>query len=531
MTRIFPQSNGFRRFARLFGLLCLGLILGMGLGAATPPTAHAADDRLSVQHFRAPSDIRVLPDGWVEVRSEHFIFQSPPGLSGHIPQLQAVAEAERVELTDQLDPATLMKGLRPEAVRDQAGAAQAGASQAGATLAPYLVRLSNDDDSFRLAQPGLPPSWAAGVAYPAFDLMVLRLDRARAPFGEGSLQTVFRHELVHLILGDLFGERTPPRWFDEGLARMLAREASIEQWVLLSQAVLTERLFPFSTLENRFPSTSTGAELAYAQSREFLNYLIQQFGPEVIPGLISAMRDGLSLNEALWRRTGYGLRALEGQWQDQLDANFAWISALGGGMTLLWGMAGILLFVGFLRKRSQRKERHARWALEEALEYGPSSPEELEALMKATRLRVVPGALGAEALSKLPGFAGQGTTAQGFQSSPAGVRADGQPLRPEPGTPAPNLIDRIRPMILDDEPPLAVYNGKQVRPDRPLIQSPVGTDQDGMPLDDDDDELESEWTPEEIQHFAAIDFQDGLGDEFDEGLDPEDRPPPGGWLH
>ena len=167
--------------------------------------------------------------------------------------------------------------------------------------------------------------------------------------------------------------------------------------------------------------------------------------------------------------------------------------------------------------------------------------------MKATRLRMVPGALGSEALGGIPGLSAQGTMAQGtmaqgtmakgtmaqgFQSSPAGVRADGQPLRPEPSTPAPNLIDRIRPTILDDEPPLAVYNGKQIRPDRPLIQGPVGTDQDGLPLgDDEEDDLENEWTPEEIQHFAAIDFQDGLGDEFDEGLDPEDRPPPGGWLH
>lgn len=523
-------------------VLCRLALLWISLFTLFSNRELMADDRLVVPQFRSPAEVRALPEGWVEKRSGHFIFQAPSELAGNIPGLQADAEVQRVELMDQLDPSTLMQGLHKGAFTPVSESAQAAPKTSTAQALPvslYVVRLTHTEEQFHLAQPGQPPTWAAGVAYPAFDLMVLRLDRARAPFGEGSVSTVFRHELVHLILGDLFGERMPPRWFDEGLARMLAREASIEQWVLLSQAVVAHRLFPFSTLEKRFPTTSTGAELAYAQSREFLNYLLQQFGPSVLPGLIASMREGENLNEALWTRTGYGLKNLEDQWLDHLESNFAWISALGGGMTLLWGVGGILLFLGFLRRREQRKIRHERWALEEALEYGPSSPEELEALMKAAKLGLIPGGLSAVELGrafgqlngKLQGTGGTVTVTSNAAASPTpSVNAtEGSATHPSP-----NLIERTRPTTLDDEPPLAVYNGRRVRPDRPIIPNPGDEDMlwdDELEDEEDGAESDNPWSAEEIQHFEAIDFQLGLGEEGEDELDPDDRPPPGGWLH
>lgn len=452
--------------------LVLGLVLVLFLAGANrlTPSVQAAEDRPRVERSQSPEDVRRLPEGWMSRQTPHFEFQAPPELTGTVERLRLVAEIQRRDLSDQLEPSPLL---------------DAAPSSSTTPHRRHIVRVTSSDEMFRAHQPGRPPAWAAGVAYPAYGLMLLRTDRSTAAFGEGSLETVFRHELVHLLLGDLFGETSAPRWFDEGLARLMAREASIEQWVQLSQAVMMDRLIPFSVLETRFPQAPTSAELAYAQSREFLNYLIQRFGPEIIPGLVAELRQGQTLNEALWTRAQFGLKNLERQWHDHLDANYAWLSALGGGMTLLWGVAAILLVLGYVRKKDQRKERHARWEVEEAQEDERIAAfARAEAALERARLEHLQGRLEDNTSGSYSPGAGTGTT---------------------------------RPLVL--------YNGTRVRPDKPLI---AGAPPPFDPEAADEDDWEDEWEDDETDD---VDAGEEAPDTYDDDRDPEDRPPPGGWLH
>ena len=275
-----------RRLAALLGLLLT--LLGMG-GPA--PMLQAAD-RPVITQSRNPSEVRKLPPGLVELTGTTLSFQVPERLQGRARELLPQAEAMREELLEALLPLP-GKGTDPPDLPDRR----------------WVIRLAEDDESFRALQPGEPPPWAAGVAWPSYGLAVIRTDRPD-PMGQQSVETVLRHELVHLLLSDLFGMREVPRWFDEGVARLLAREASVDQWVRLSQAVVMDALIPFRSLEQRFPLSAGEAEIAYAQSREFLRWLIDRFGPELLPGLVQELRTGQDLNEALWRQTGFGLKTL-----------------------------------------------------------------------------------------------------------------------------------------------------------------------------------------------------------------------------
>lgn len=493
--------------ASLKHLWRVAILVWLALWGST--SAQATEDQPRIPGAVSPAEVRALPSGWQELSSAHFNFQAPAELVPKAQALLQIAEAERLSLLDQLDPSAL---LTPA---EQLKAA----SEVALPARPYVVRLVNDAPSFQQVQPGQPPEWAAGVAYPSMGLMVLRLDRNREAFGTGSLETTFRHELVHLLLGDLFEEQPVPRFLNEGIARLLAREASIDEFVALSQAVVFNRLIPFSMLETQFPTHAGEAELAYAQSREFLSYLIGRFGPAVLPGILKELREGQNLNEALWQQTRLGLKNLEHAWQDRLDASFAWISALGGGMTLLWGLAGLLLIAGWARRREQSKARHARWDEEEALELARLQME--RALNRAAQLRRMQGVLSTEPPLALYGR--QLVVPGGARETLArSAHPVGASVWREAGEQTPVEDDDD-----DDDDELSEGHGDpaEVEAEEARAEgSSPGRDsrREHAPDSADQDEHQGE-----NEHRGDI----PSSSDDDEGDDADDRPPPGGWLH
>jgi hypothetical protein len=85
--------------------------------------------------------------------------------------------------------------------------------RAGLALPPRLqVTLIPEDDPRATA---VPP-WFVGLASGAFDIAIFP-DRVRA-YPYDSLESVMRHEVVHLALSAAAGGRPLPRWFHEGVA-------------------------------------------------------------------------------------------------------------------------------------------------------------------------------------------------------------------------------------------------------------------------------------------------------------------------
>ena len=123
------------------------------------------------------------------------------------------------------------------------------------------------------------PRWAVGVTVASRSLIVIRSDLLSAGFG-GSLAQVIRHEWVHLAWGRYAGprRRALPLWAEEGLAEEIGGGISLDAGAALDLAVAFGRLLDFESLETRFPQDPRGADLAYKQSRSWIQFAVHHTG-------------------------------------------------------------------------------------------------------------------------------------------------------------------------------------------------------------------------------------------------------------
>ncbi|MCO4769418.1 MAG: hypothetical protein KDA24_05260 [Deltaproteobacteria bacterium] len=227
------------------------------------------------------------------------------------------------------------------------------------------VVLSPTFAEFAAAQPGTPPSWAAGTAYWERGEVYLR---SRMPHvGADPIDKVFVHELVHVVLGRAFGDREIPRWLNEGSAKLFAGEMDAQGHATLVQAALGGALLDLEDITHRWPRSPGRAGLAYAQSSDFVAYLADR-GEDVLPRLIAELSSGVSVDAALERATGQRLSALEDAWRGRITFWHALLPVIGGsGVT--WG-AGALIFLiaAFRRRRAFHTKVSAMEAREAAAE-------------------------------------------------------------------------------------------------------------------------------------------------------------------
>lgn len=211
------------------------------------------------------------------------------------------------------------------------------------------VIIAQDADAFFRAQPargGVDP-WVAGTAYPALDLIILSLE----PDHFFRLPEIFRHEVSHITLFRAFGRQHPPRWFDEGLAIVMAGEGVALRFQTAASAAMLEGLIPFERLIEGFPHPANQAQLAYAQSAVFIQFLRQQHLLDVkLPAIISSVRAGLPFDQAFASQLGAPVLELEHALGQSLQGSWSWVSVLTGA-SVVWGGLAILFLAVYLRKR------------------------------------------------------------------------------------------------------------------------------------------------------------------------------------
>jgi hypothetical protein len=234
---------------------------------------------------------------------------------------------------------------------------------AGATIEVYLA---GSAEAFERMQPGRPPHWADGTAWPRQGRVFLRAPSAR----EGAttpLPVVLEHELVHVLLGRAFaaaGSRAP-RWLEEGLARVHAGEYDVESVRELRDS---GRLPSLEEISRDFPEDAPSARIAYAASADFLTFLRREHGADVLSRLVARMTAGSHAEASLASVTGRPLEALEadwrGGWGPALTSARVEQVALGGGAVA--ALAGLVS--ARRRRRSRDEARLERWERQEALE-------------------------------------------------------------------------------------------------------------------------------------------------------------------
>ncbi|MFT5686991.1 MAG: hypothetical protein ACI8RZ_007948 [Myxococcota bacterium] len=228
------------------------------------------------------------------------------------------------------------------------------------------IYVTPDQEAFRSLQPGTPPQWADGTAWPTAGLIYLRSPRIRG--GTASpLEQVLDHELAHVLLGQAFGARSVPRWLQEGVAQLVAREYTSAITDRIGQGMFGDNLIPLDELTRGFPADPIRARLAYAQSADLVAFINNQAGPEALGILIREMASGRAFGASLKVATGMTTDELEGAWLSRLDNSMLWLRPLVSDTVILSG-AGIAFFILGTATLKRRRQRLAEMAEDEAQE-------------------------------------------------------------------------------------------------------------------------------------------------------------------
>ena len=222
-------------------------------------------------------------------------------------------------------------------------------------------------DMTRLAPLGSPPpAYASGVAYPRLHLVLISMF---APRGADAtdLDQVFRHELAHVALEDAVLGQHVPVWFNEGLAIGLAGENSVDRQTVLWNATISGNLLPLADLDRSFPHEHFEVGIAYAESADFLRFLMRRSDRVRFSAMIQRVREGQTFDRALGDAYGSDVRKLEFQWRSEVERRYSVIPILAGGGIIWVAVIGALGW-GYVKKRRRAKAILAKWAQDEAIE-------------------------------------------------------------------------------------------------------------------------------------------------------------------
>jgi hypothetical protein len=262
----------------------------------------------------------------------------PPALHERVQALVAQADEFKSKLTDELG----------QPVLDHVEVRIARTPEEMGSLAPIGVP---------------PPTYAAGIAYSSIRLVLLTLQSptsAEAP----DLEEVFRHELTHIAIDDAALGHHVPRWFNEGLAIYESGELPWARTKALADASLSKTLLPLSELDQGFPADHFEVNIAYAESADFVRFLMRKTDKERFVSLVERLRKGQTFSAAAADAYGSDLRKLEFQWKEDLSRRFTVWPAVLGGSSLWVFVIGALVF-GWVRKRRRARAILARWDREE----------------------------------------------------------------------------------------------------------------------------------------------------------------------
>jgi hypothetical protein len=333
-----------RAFLRWLWLLAVAaLVLAPGVSHADedrplPPTPRDVVEVLdpaAAPLGPLPSDFKTIEHGWLTL-------ELPASVDDRAPELLREADEFKARLTQSL--------------------AQPSSSP---VLAKVLVRIGRDPEQMaELAPRNLPPPrYATGVAYGPLHLAVLAL-QAPQTFEAPNLVELLRHELTHLALSDAVQGRHVPRWFDEGLAIHESGELPWDRWKTLSEAVFANHIIPLGKLD-QFASDGVEVTIAYAESADFVRFLLRDSDQARFASLVDRLRRGATFDRALEDAYGTDLRRLEYEWREDMSHRFSVVPMLTGG-GVLWALMALLAVVAWVKRRKRAKEKLAEWAREEA---------------------------------------------------------------------------------------------------------------------------------------------------------------------
>jgi hypothetical protein len=87
---------------------------------------------------------------------------------------------------------------------------------------------------------------------------------------------------------------------------------------ILNTALKDNTLITLKSLSSSFPTASSGAYLAYAESNSIVSYMINTYGWEKMRRLISIFKEGSTYDKALQTVYSFDINGLDTEWKASL---------------------------------------------------------------------------------------------------------------------------------------------------------------------------------------------------------------------
>lgn len=327
------------------------------VGAPLAARADAPPSDVSLAQFEATA-LGPAPEGYLERREREVRWEYPAMAASLIEPLVETVHREWPRLERELgvdidDELLIRVGTNPEEM---------------AALAPVHAP---------------PPAYAVGVAYPASGLILLTLS-APETWERPDLPQVLTHELSHVALHRAVNGHPVPRWLTEGLAIYQARERSLERTQTLWEATVRGQLIALDDLSRGFPRRPHEVSIAYAESADFVEWMIEQ-DPEGrrFGELIRRIADGQPFETAVSQTFSRGIGQLEFVWRAELTERYGAFPLLFGTGVIWFGIA-ILMITAWFRRRADSRRILERWDRDEEgrdeqheAVFPPKAPREL----------------------------------------------------------------------------------------------------------------------------------------------------------
>ena len=169
------------------------------------------------------------------------------------------------------------------------------------------------------------PSWTGGQAFATYNIVILGISPYDLDWGRDAIV----HELTHVLVGHLTFSCLVdmPTWLNEGLAVYSEGNLASSSQQYLEDAIQSDTLITIRSLSAGFSEVSDKARLSYSQSYSITKFLIESYGQEKMTSLLIALRDGLTIDEALTQTYGFNIDGLEDAWRQAIGAQPRTISA------------------------------------------------------------------------------------------------------------------------------------------------------------------------------------------------------------
>ncbi len=162
------------------------------------------------------------------------------------------------------------------------------------------------------------PSWTGGQAFADHDIVILGISQGDLDWGKDAIV----HELTHVLVGHLIFSclGDVPTWLNEGLAVYSEGELDSASQTQLDNAIKNDTLLTVRSLSAGFSEVSDKAYLSYSQSFSIVKFLVETYGQEKMTTLLTALRDGATVDDALTQTYGFNIEGLEDAWRQAIGA-------------------------------------------------------------------------------------------------------------------------------------------------------------------------------------------------------------------